>query len=345
MRVNPIAAALLLTIAASAHAANHYVANDGVDTAGCGAKDSPCRSITRAIDNASDGDTVIVGPGRYGDLNGDGQLDDPGDETGAPFLPCLVAVRKAITVTSSDGAAPTIIDARSVVVAMNVLVITNDAVFGKPAKGFTVTQTKAPDGGTGIAIVGSVSNVTVRGNQVTSVSPTTGALRGIAMLPPAFPGDPTPGPILIEGNQVTGWLEGVVARGVATTARKNVISTNNTGIAASEDGLVTGNVVSNNAVAMSIDGARVVGNAIVGNGVGLVVEGASVVEKNNIVSNSGCGLGNFTVGGLPATGNYWGAPTGPGPAPADEVCHGAGATETVVPFAAKPYNVDPSIKP
>src|SRR5512132_1509340 len=46
------------------------VANNGLDSDTCGSSAAPCRSISQAIDNASEGDTLVVGPGRYGDLNG-----------------------------------------------------------------------------------------------------------------------------------------------------------------------------------------------------------------------------------------------------------------------------------
>lgn len=39
-----------------------YVANNGVDSTHCGARDAPCRSITQALANAPAGGTIIVGP-------------------------------------------------------------------------------------------------------------------------------------------------------------------------------------------------------------------------------------------------------------------------------------------
>ena len=54
------------------------VANYGLDTGGCGKRQAPCRSITQALSLARDGDTILVGPGRYGDVNRDGDLDDAG---------------------------------------------------------------------------------------------------------------------------------------------------------------------------------------------------------------------------------------------------------------------------
>jgi len=93
--------------AASAHATTHYVANDGDDSTfcglqvingfTCGAKATPCRSIQCAIREADPGDTIIVGPGRYGDLNADGDLADRG-ESPSPTDPSL-----ADDVCNADG--------------------------------------------------------------------------------------------------------------------------------------------------------------------------------------------------------------------------------------------------
>ena len=53
-----------------------YVTNNGVDNQACGTKAAPCRSISQAIAYAKDGDKILVGPGRYGDLNGNGSFSD-----------------------------------------------------------------------------------------------------------------------------------------------------------------------------------------------------------------------------------------------------------------------------
>jgi hypothetical protein len=47
------------------------VTNDGADSSSCGSQTAPCRSISQGIENASDGDTIYVGPGRYGNVIGD----------------------------------------------------------------------------------------------------------------------------------------------------------------------------------------------------------------------------------------------------------------------------------
>jgi hypothetical protein len=81
------------------------VADNAVDQPGCRSKASPCRSISQAIANAMPGDEIVVGPGAYGDLNGDGSLSLPGEENGAPGCACMLASNKAVSLTSSDGAA------------------------------------------------------------------------------------------------------------------------------------------------------------------------------------------------------------------------------------------------
>ena len=95
------------------------------------------------------------------------------------------------------------------------------------------------------------------------------------------------------------------------------------------------------------DGARAIGNAVYG---GLLSIGffltadetrsySGVIQRNNIVGHT-CGVSNHAVPALDATNNYWGAATGPGADPADEVCDPVGDGTTIVaPFATKPFSV------
>jgi hypothetical protein len=70
---------LTLLAASTAHAV--VVANNGTDGPTCGLLPAPpCRSLGRAIANAHPGDTVVVGPGPYGDLDGSGTLGDSAGE-------------------------------------------------------------------------------------------------------------------------------------------------------------------------------------------------------------------------------------------------------------------------
>ena len=69
-------------IAAAAAAGNRtlWVTNDGKDSGACGSRASPCRSISQAMENAVDGDTIWVGAGRYGHISGDPNFAGPGDD-------------------------------------------------------------------------------------------------------------------------------------------------------------------------------------------------------------------------------------------------------------------------
>ena len=45
------------------------------------------------------------------------------------------------------------------------------------------------------------------------------------------------------------------------------------------------------------------------------------------------------------TNNYWGAATGPGADPSDDVCGASGEQPVTAPFATKPFTVDPPLRP
>ena len=97
-------------------------------------------------------------------------------------------------------------------------------------------------------------------------------------------------------------------------------------------------------------------NDIVGNAVGLTLDQSTAflkVNKNNIYGNgtdgSNCGITVYHTG-ADARNNYWGAATGPGPDPADQVgqeplCNGtipnndAGLPVTV-PFSRDPIQIN-----
>jgi len=342
---------LFFTVAVRADAATRYVADTGSDGSSCGlALTSACRSITQAIALATVGDTILVGPGRYGDLNRNGILGEPGEELGYLTPPascnCVLLVNKRVILISSAGAAVTMIDGRSVDVIQNVLLSTNGGEFGRPGKGFTVTGTaqKTSSGvhvGEGIVIDEAVM---VRGNQVVVNEPAAdNGATGIAVVNGA--------PIRIEGNLVTGWSTGI--RGHAgTTVSKNQALSNIAGINA-DGGSVIGNVATANGFGIYVTGtATVTGNAAYGNGYGFIFERpfSGVFARNNMFGNH-CGLQNglgiviIGVADLVATNNYWGAATGPGSGgPADNVCDENGGSSNVTPFATKPFTVKP-LKP
>ena len=117
------ACACLAAVGTPASAATWWTSNLGSDSGSCGTSAAPCRSISQAIANAADGDTIWVGPGHYGDVNGDGNFTGPGDEqpdptAGEPNLAagpygCIVCVTKALHIYSTGGAAVTVIEANA----------------------------------------------------------------------------------------------------------------------------------------------------------------------------------------------------------------------------------------
>src|ERR1043166_2678990 len=139
------ASALLSAIAAlPVHAATTwYVGNNGDDNFNppCGAKLLPCRSVSKAIASAVAGDTIIVGAGIYGDLNGSGTFGDfPGEEAAeiGSGCECMIKVDKQLTIKSHDGAEVTLLDAGGLTQSVVHILATqaNGTVFGKPNKGF-----------------------------------------------------------------------------------------------------------------------------------------------------------------------------------------------------------------
>ena len=77
-----------------------------------------------------------------------------------------------------------------------------------------------------------------------------------------------------------------------------------------------------------------IGNRLAGIFMGF---GDARIERNNLYGNEAgsdnCGLRNFSDATIVATNNYWGAPTGPGPDPADAVCDFGTSITITVPFA------------
>ena len=171
--------ALLFAVAPRADAATRYVTDTGADGPGCGlALTSACRSISQAIALAGVGDTVLVGPGRYGDLNDNGILGEPGEEFGAPGCGCVLAVNKAVTLVSSGGAAVTWIDARAVNAIQNVLLIgcSGSLARASPLEGSSAasasrsTRTTSQSGEIGSSAC-SASTTTARGSSRSMTPP------------------------------------------------------------------------------------------------------------------------------------------------------------------------------
>src|SRR5882724_591533 len=139
-------------------AATLTVANNGLDSDTCGSSAAPCRSISQAIAHAREGDTLVVGPGRYGDLNGNRILGEVGEEPaafGGRCDSCMIHLNKRLTLKSSNGAAVTVIDAGGVEIRA-VLIEADGVVFGGRGQGFTIANA----GSTGF-VVYAANDVTV----------------------------------------------------------------------------------------------------------------------------------------------------------------------------------------
>jgi hypothetical protein len=253
-RAPAVCVALLATLSAlvlpsQAGATTWKVANNGTDSSSCGTNANPCRSITQAIANASDGDKIVVGPGNYGDLNGDGILgNSPGEENPGVGSGCMICVNKSVTLISSDGAAETVIDARLVPnLSETVAIVADNVKFGAAGQGFTVTNvlTAVDQENPTYGITTGADQVTIRGNRVIVersevASPTfSGVSAG------NFP--PNDNTVLIEGNQVIGWELGIAAGGVNVTVTQNSGQFNYEGIGVGP-GVAKNNVATGNSI-------------------------------------------------------------------------------------------------
>src|ERR1700689_1292728 len=189
------------------------VTNYGTDSSSCGSTTSPCRSISQAIENAAAGDTIWVGAGHYGDLNGDGNFDAPGSEHATtfqsnyyPYSACAVCIMKAVKIYSYNGAAVTTIQVGpNAITPTTVYIGAENAIFGAAGHGFTITG-----GNVNGLVVNDLINggATVSGN--TDINDGTGFTAvGVfpggpiqCPVPQACP--PTFGTVLLSANQAIG---------------------------------------------------------------------------------------------------------------------------------------------
>ena len=139
-----MAVVLGLFFAVQAPAATLHVEKWGEDSFTCGAASDPCQSISQAIYNATPNSTILVGPGIYGDLNGDGDLEDEGEENFFGNNNCggtsaVVCINKpGLKVRSTLGAGATHITAQGGDYDEVVNISAGQVRFGKKKMGFTV---------------------------------------------------------------------------------------------------------------------------------------------------------------------------------------------------------------
>jgi hypothetical protein len=358
-----------LCMAAAAAAANGagiqiQVANNGLDSATCGSRAAPCRSIGRGIERAAAGDTVLVGPGKYGDLNEDGLLGGPGEEVSSGTA--AVRVAKPIRVVSSAGAANTVIDAGGGL-WWGVDIDSDGVTFGVAGGGFTLVGAQFY----GLYCDGQ-TNVRIGGNTAAN-SPSTGFLVSSS-------GYVEVSDNIAHHNAGPGFIVASLLESSRVVLKNNQSYLNGAGIVSSTYGRheIAYNEVSNNlntGIAVEFTPAFVHHNIVTGNDNGIVVNGYSPdrppsagptlyrnsligntrfgvtlmpgpvrtgVKENNFFGNGvssdefgkNCGLANFTGETLNAVNSYWGAVTGPGAEPADVACGNDPVTTS--PFARSP---------
>lgn len=331
MKLVPVAIVLgVLGVSSTASAATRYVANNGTDSTACGTEADPCRSITQTIANASAGDTILVGPGLYGDLTDgeSGNLPDgtfPGEETPPPGSLARIVVNKPVTIESTHGSGATFLrDGGTYGSAVHIAA--SGVVLGRPGRGFGVTgRVWVTANTTGVTISGLVitdgeldvegSNHTISSNSVLSSG---------------------------HGNA------GVYVLGSGHTFSQNRIDYGPVTLDGADNVAFTDNVVVGGSVYLGTS-TEVRRNSFLGSPYGgiLVGPGPATITENNIFGNwpqvyppeGNCGLVNSSGGTIDATNNYWGAASGPGPDPADEVCDFDDSSTTVSPFATEPFPI------
>jgi parallel beta-helix repeat protein len=336
LRTTMCASMLLLSIAVSAHSDDSnnvlYAANDGVDSATCGPRSNPCRSLNETIAHATDGALIIVGPGRYGDLNRDNDLT--GEEQPDPACGCVFNVNKRLTIVSRDGAARTILDMGTINRDLNVLITASGTVFGVELRGFTVmavTTAFLATNRVGIRVessdrtlvAGNTVEMQEHSNGIWIVGGTGNRIRGNVAAHNSNGIVVNTGGNRISGNSVyDNSLRGLSIDGQDNLVQFNVAVANEHGMRlAGHDHLVLRNsFIGNRVDGISVEGSPLVGsphdlrltrNNFFGNGtVGTVVEGLL-----------NCGINLAGQLALDARNNYWGSPQGPGPDPADAVCN------------------------
>lgn len=358
-------------------AAVFHVANNGVDNSSCGSVEHPCRSISRAIAHASDGELIEVGPGIYGDIDGDGDVSSVGEE--ARVLDVLVTVDKAVTIYSQAGNAATTIrgprpPAPDLALFVVVSVIGDGATFGRRGGGFTIEGFAPSDrpGSLGIFVDAAdasvIGNITMnngregmslrvdRGNVLVQDNVASRNQTGFIIITPlpASVGRAQLDGNIAADNRVVGFLTFGLGGHILNN---NLATRNQAGFAFNGGpGVFQNNAaLANRGVGITVSsptGASTLfaRNSAIGNGVaGFRFDGGTFshrVQENNIFGNGdralGCGLTNQSGGVLDAAQNYWGAPTGTGPNPADRAygaCEGPGSSTVTRPFSSVPFSI------
>jgi len=342
-----------------------HVANNGLDGPGCGTPASPCRSISAGIAAAAEGDTVLVRPGLYGELDMDGALGSQGEETGDNYG--VIALNKRVTVISSQGAAVTSIrgiEGRSIV-----SLGASGAQFGAKDAGFTLNNTNL----WGIStqplargkIAGNIlrnvpSGIVIQSSELWEVNDNVVSITGGQgiVLQSAASGT---GAVWVHDNIVFGddFQEGIqIGPRAAHRVYDNVVNGPYFGMSVTPGpSRVLRNLVTNARIGLiyvrpydivTADVLPVISrNSFIGNrGSGMAVfqdqPFGITLRENNFYGNGSCGVATGGgTGQVDARNNYWGAPTGPSFVnPADPVCDSTSPPIQYKPFATREFAIN-----
>jgi hypothetical protein len=333
MRFGVVVALFALGVSPVAGAKTLAVAVNGADSGACGPATAPCRSISAALANAADGDKIVVGPGRYGDVTGDGDFDDAGEEAASPGSGCLcvVNVTKRVTLSSRDGTDVTVIDG----VAVSRVVHFDTGSAGATLSGFTITG-----GATGVYVESAATDLRLLGDVVRNGS-------GDAFYVNAN------GAVLQNDRAIGHGVNGFNIDAASGASLRGCVAQSNAGggfyFTGVDNGLVKQSLAIANGdfgFASAIGGGvSFTGVAALDNGDGGVLRAVGLtqgkVTGSSIVANgwtANCGV--YGDANFDATKNFWGAATGPGVSPANGVCPGSG-TVTTAPFKQSEIKVVP----
>lgn len=295
------------TIERSANSLGKYVlASSGVDTLGCGTLTNPCRTITYALSQSVDNETLYVDAGNYvpsGAAPGEAfplQLK-PGTQllcTGADFG------------TKLDNSAG--IDSTIIIGASGVLV-NGCALYTTPSSTYAVID----DGGSAMTInncfvssydaglgISAVTGIELTGNSIVSNSTISG-----------FPGSDGGGAgirtslgAVISANTITATWDGIFVSAGTSTVSNNTLSGNNTGVIINGGSpSILNNTIFNNGTygiehySTATQPAAISGNDINNNYMGITVgAGTPSITGNRIHHNT---TGMYLFGGTPAIHN------------------------------------------
>jgi len=326
--VRIVAVSLLVLVPLPAAAITLTVSNTGVDSPTCGPTASPCRSITRAVLNSMPGDRVLVGPGVYSDdLDVDGVFGEAGEEPGSVNIGVA-----GLTIESTGGAAGTLIRRRGGTPSNGIAISASDVKFGKASKGFTVvtlgnvnSTAIATAGASGVEVVGNV----IAGPVNIGIGSTTndGLFKDNRIVCSSGAGSAF---LLVLGtgsridrNTVQGCQSGFLVAGTGHVITRNLAIGNGVGFGLGDFAELSRNAaLGNTSSGVSLSSGATPGLIF-----------ANTFAGNGTAFGSNCGLTNSTGGAVTAAGNFWGAATGPGADPADQVCNSFSSTTITSPFA------------